>query len=110
MSQAVEHLSAFEIFAYMCSWLAGVLLNYANKVKREGVGKWEYWTSNPFASIASILVSLGICMTMLTSGEANHVTYFSVAFMAENLINVTPKKQGTNNEQSESNVEVAKRE
>lgn len=85
-------LSTWQIVAFLCTWLGGVLFNFTNKVTRDGIGVAEYWTKNPLAIAASFIVSLGICITMLLSGETNHITYFTVAFMAENLINRQPAK------------------
>lgn len=92
LGSTVVHLSGWQIFALLLTWSGGVLVNYANKVSREGVDRVEYWTRNPLATISSIVVSLGICISLILSGETNHLTYFTVAFMAENLINTGPRK------------------
>lgn len=86
-SLAVVQLTAWQIVAFLCTWFGGVLFNFTNKVTRDGIGVKEYWTHNPLAMMTSFIVSLGICITMLLQGETNHLTYFTVAFMAENLIN-----------------------
>ncbi len=90
-----ETLTVWQVLAFFCTWLGGVLVNYINRVAREGMDWKEYWTHNPIKVLSSLFVSLGICITLLVDGEANHLTYFSVAFMAENLIN-TPRKEVPN--------------
>ncbi|WOL24649.1 hypothetical protein fHeYen902_303c [Yersinia phage fHe-Yen9-02] len=98
VQKAADHLTWIQMVAFLCSWAGGVLVNYVNKTTREGLDWKEYWTRNPLTTIASLVVSFGICISMLLSDETNHLTYFSVAFMAENLINSkrpddTQKKQ-----------------
>lgn len=86
-SQASGHLTVFEIVAFLCTWAGGVMVNYVNKTVREKLNWKEYWSRNPVTTIASLVVSFGLCLSLLISEETNHLTYFSVAFMAENLIN-----------------------
>lgn len=92
MNEAVAHLSALEIFAFLCSYLGGVLVNYVVKTKREHMGWKEYWTLNPVSSIASVLVSTGMFITLLSQQQTDHLTYFSLAFTVENLINTQATK------------------
>ena len=78
----------------MFSYIGGVLMNYVIKTKREGLNWKEYWTLNPISSIAAVCVSTGMFIGMLTTGQTDHLTYFSLAFTVENLINTqTAKKQ-----------------
>lgn len=86
-SAAAGHLTVLEIIAFLCTWAGGVLVNYVNKTVRESLNWKEYWSRNPLTTVASLVVSFGLCISLLISEETNHLTYFSVAFMAENLIN-----------------------
>lgn len=95
MGDAVHQLSSIEIAAYVLTYMGGVLMNYIVKTKREHMDWKAYWTLNPVTSVAAILVSTGMCISLILNGETNHLTYFSLAFMAENLINT----QTTKNEQ-----------
>lgn len=100
MGDAVQHLSTVEILAYVCTYIGGVLMNYIVKTKREGLDWKQYWTLNPVTSLAAVLVSTGMCITLLLQGETNHLTYFSIAFMAENLINTQTTKNEQKSDQS----------
>ncbi len=92
MPDAVQHLSALEIVAYVFSYIGGMLLNYAVKTKRSNMDWKQYWTSNPISSIAAVFVTTGMCITLLISGESNHLTYLGIAFTVENLINTQTTK------------------
>ena len=100
MGDVVQHLSTVEILAYDCTYIGGVLMNYIVKTKREGLDWKQYWTLNPVTSLAAVLVSTGMCITLLLQGETNHLTYFSIAFMAENLINTQTTKNEQKSDQS----------
>ncbi|MEG0374824.1 MAG: hypothetical protein RR672_04250 [Raoultibacter sp.] len=100
MGDVVQHLSTVEILAYVCTYIGGVLMNYIVKTKREGLDWKQYWTLNPVTSLAAVLVSTGMCITLLLQGETNHLTYFSIAFMAENLINTQTTKNEQKSDQS----------
>lgn len=85
-------LTFWQVIAALLTWMGGVLFNYINRISREGMDWKEYWTHSPLKVLSSLFVSLGICISLLLSGETNHLTYFTVAFMAENLMNV-PRKE-----------------
>lgn len=87
VQEVIKHADPLQVFGYLCTWVGGVLINYVQKTKRDGLDWRKYWTNNPFSTVASIFVSIGIFVNLISSGETNHITYFSVAFMAENLIN-----------------------
>jgi len=87
VQEVIKHTDPFQLFGFLCTWVGGVLVNYVNKTKRDGLGWKEYWTDNPLSTVASVFVSIGLFVNLIGSGETNHITFFSVAFMAENLIN-----------------------
>lgn len=95
-SAAAGHLTVLEMIAFLCTWAGGVLVNYVNKTVREKLNWKEYWLRNPLTTVASLIVSFGLCISLLISQEMNHLTYFSVAFMAENLINSRGTGDGNN--------------
>lgn len=103
-SAAAGHLTVLEIVAFICTWAGGVLVNYVNKSARERLGWKQYWTRNPLTTVASLIVSFGLCISLLLSEETNHLTYFSVAFMAENLINSRGKGDGKSDDDSEEDT------
>lgn len=88
----MEHLSYTDIFAFTCTYIGGVLMNYIVKTRREKLSWKEYWTLNPVASIAALCVSTGMMITLVKSGQTDHLTYFSLAFTVENLINTQVSK------------------
>lgn len=92
-------LTFWQVIAVLFTWLGGVLFNFINRVSREGMDWKEYWTHNPLKVLSSLFVSLGICISMMVSGNTDHLTYFTVSFMAENLMNV-PRKEKQNAEES----------
>lgn len=104
-SAAAGHLTVLEIVAFLCTWAGGVLVNYVNKTVREKLNWKEYWSMNPLTTVASLVVSFGLCISLLLSEETNHLTYFSVAFMAENLINSRGTGDG-NSRRGSNDVEV----
>lgn len=87
VQKVIEHTDVFQLLGFLCTWIGGILVNYVQKTKREGLDWRQYWTNNPFSTVASIFVSVGLFINLLGSGETNHITFFSVAFMAESLIN-----------------------
>ena len=103
-SAAAGHLTVLEVIAFICTWAGGVLVNYVNKSARERLGWKQYWTRNPLTTVASLIVSFGLCISLLLSEETNHLTYFSVAFMAENLINSRGKGDGKSDDDSEEDT------
>ena len=115
-SAAAGHLTVLEIVAFFCTWAGGVLVNYVNKSARERLGWKQYWTRNPLTTVASLVVSFGLCISLLLSEETNHLTYFSVAFMAENLINSRGQGDGkrdkddNDGEDSQTTPETARRD
>lgn len=102
MNDAVTHLPAWDIVAFVFTYIGGVMVNYIVKTKREHMNWKEYWTLNPVTSIAALCVSTGMCITLLSQGETNHLTYFAVAFVAENLINIQTTKSEKEREESKS--------
>ncbi|QYW03041.1 hypothetical protein pEaSNUABM14_00081 [Erwinia phage pEa_SNUABM_14] len=105
----MEHLSYTDIFAFTCTYIGGVLMNYIVKTRREHLGWKEYWTLNPVASIAALCVSTGMMISLIRSGQTDHLTYFSLAFTVENLINTQISKSkkedadGQNTDQNDNN-------
>lgn len=108
-AQASGHLTMFEIVAFLCTWAGGVMVNYVNKTVREKLNWKEYWSRNPVTTIASLIVSFGLCLSLLISEETNHLTYFSVAFMAENLINSRGTGDGRNKSDDDTEDTSSKR-
>lgn len=99
VQEVIKHTDLFQLFGFLCTWVGGVLVNYVQKTKREGLDWRQYWTNNPFSTVASVFVSIGLFINLIGSGETNHITFFSVAFMAENLIN-----NGSNRNANDSNA------
>ncbi|AWY08354.1 hypothetical protein HOT49_gp076 [Erwinia phage vB_EamM_Alexandra] len=99
MGDIVPSLPPIQIVAFLLSYVGGVLMNYVIKTKREGLNWKEYWTSNPISSIAAVFVSTGMFIGMLTAGQTDHLTYFSLAFTVENLINTQTTKATKKEEQ-----------
>lgn len=83
---------AIQVVAFLFSYVGGVLMNYVVKTKRDGLNWKEYWTLNPISSVAAVFVSTGMFIGMLTTGQTDHLTYFSLAFTVENLINTQTSK------------------
>lgn len=106
-SAAAGHLTVLEIVAFFCTWAGGVLVNYVNKSARERLGWKQYWTRNPLTTVASLVVSFGLCISLLLSEETNHLTYFSVAFMAENLINSRGQGDGKGKSDDDSDEDTS---
>ncbi|QZE57287.1 hypothetical protein MPK71_gp078 [Erwinia phage pEa_SNUABM_1] len=92
MTDALSQMPTIQIVAFLFSYIGGVLTNYVVKTKREGLNWKEYWTLNPIASIGAVFVSTGMFIGMLVNNQTDHLTYFSLAFTVENLINTQTSK------------------
>lgn len=92
MTDALSQMPTIQIVAFLFSYIGGGLTNYVVKTKREGLNWKEYWTLNPIASIGAVFVSTGMFIGMLVNGQTDHLTYFSLAFTVENLINTQTSK------------------
>lgn len=87
MSMEVVHLTTFELVAFGMTSLGGLLINFLNKAATEKLTWKDYWATKPINTIASLLVTSGMFVTLAMSGETNHLTYISASFMADALIN-----------------------
>lgn len=83
----VVQLSTLELVAFAMTSLGGLLINFLNKAATEKLTWKDYWSSKPLNTVASILVSSGMFVSLILSGETNHLTYISASFMADVLIN-----------------------
>ena len=101
MTDALSQMPTIQIVAFLFSYIGGVLTNYVVKTKREGLNWKEYWTLNPIASIGAAFVSTGMFIGMLVNGQTDHLTYFSLAFTVENLINTQTTKAQKQSEKTD---------
>lgn len=99
MTDTLTNMPTIQIVAFLFSYIGGVLTNYVVKTKREGLNWKEYWTLNPIASIGAVFVSTGMFIGMLVNGQTDHLTYFSLAFTVENLINTQTSKAAQKQDQ-----------
>lgn len=72
---------------YMLYWVAGIATHWGIKLQREGISAAEYWTTKPWNSVASVLVSLAVVLNSLMTGDNEFMTYFGAGFVAEAMIN-----------------------
>lgn len=87
MPTEVVQLTTFELVAFAMTSLGGLLINFLNKAATEKLTWEDYWATKPINTIASLLVTSGMFVTLAMSGETNHLTYISASFMADALIN-----------------------
>ena len=102
MNDVLSQMPTIQIVGFFLSYVGGVLMNYVVKTKREGLNWKEYWTLNPISSVAAVFVSTGMFIGLLMNGQTDHLTYFSLAFTVENLVNMqTTKAQEQDKDKAE---------
>lgn len=87
MAIEVVSLTPMEILAFVMTSFGGLLINFLNKAATEKLSWKDYWSSKPINTVASLMVTSGLFITLAMSGETNHLTYISTSFMADALIN-----------------------
>lgn len=80
-------LTQWHYLAFILAWVGGILTRFAQAVRTEKVSAKQYFVSYPMSTMAALCVSLAVCIVMALQGENSLVTYFSVAFVVETLIN-----------------------
>ena len=72
---------------FMLYWVAGIATHWGVKLQQVGISAAEYWTTKPWNSVASVLVSLAVVLNSLMAGDNEFMTYFGAGFVAEAMIN-----------------------
>lgn len=80
-------LSVLHYIAFALAWLGGILTRFAQQVNIEKIDFRQYFVERPMLTAASLCISLAITIVLFLQGETNIITYFSVTFVAETLIN-----------------------
>jgi hypothetical protein len=86
-----------ELFLY---WAAGLALHILKKSTRDGISVKHYFASKPVYTIASLCVSIGVCLALVRNGDTSFMSYFGASYMAESLINQFKQKEVPPNEGS----------
>ena len=91
-----ELFSAFTIeqSIYILYWLAGIATHWGMKLKSENLTAMQYWSTKPWNSVASVLVSFAVVLNSLLTGDNEFMTYFGAGFVAEAMINRYVSSQG----------------
>lgn len=76
-----------QMFIFMLYWVAGIATHWGIKLQSAGISATEYWTTKPWNSVASVLVSLAVVLNSLMTGDNEFMTYFGAGFVAEAMIN-----------------------
>jgi mannose/fructose/N-acetylgalactosamine-specific phosphotransferase system component IIC len=91
-----ELFSAFTVeqSIFILYWLAGIATHWGMKLKSENLTAMQYWSTKPWNSVASVLVSFAVVLNSLVTGDNEFMTYFGAGFVAEAMINRAVSTQG----------------
>lgn len=80
------------ILSLLC-WASGVGAHFLKRCWLEKIGFKDYWVSHVEASIASIIAGLVVYLiTLITSGNANLITFFTIGYILDSVINKTENR------------------
>lgn len=79
------------ITAYFLCLVAGILVNWIWKCKRENIHLLKYWTENPGFTVLSILGAVAAFFTtMIVEPGLGKQTYFAMGIACDSLLNKPP--------------------
>lgn len=77
------------ILSLLC-WASGVAAHFLKRCWIEKISFKDYWLSHVEASIASIIAGLVVyVITLITSGNSNFITFFTIGYILDSVINRT---------------------
>lgn len=81
------------IILSLACWFGGVAAHFLKRCYMEDMAIVDYWKSKPYASVSSIVAGLVVYLiTLITSGNANLITFFTIGYILDSVINRTEKR------------------